>query len=107
MGFYDVVERISEDEEISMSALSRAIGRPSSYIAAGRSRGSVPSVDNAALIVEAAGWRLVAVPVDAVPDDALVIEPPARDLEAEQRRALERRREQLRRELAETDKLLG
>ena len=107
VGFYDILKRVADAEDMAMSSIGPKIGKGPNYVNGGITRGSVPSVDNAALMLDACGWTLAAIPRGAVPDNALVIEPPKRDLEAEQRRALERRREQLRRELEETDKLLG
>lgn len=57
-------------------------------------------------MLEACGWRLVAVPAADVPSSGLVIDAPAADGDAE-RRALERKRDRLRRELAATEEQLG
>lgn len=107
VGFYDILKRIAANEEVPITAIGPKIGKGASYVNGGAARGSDPSTSNAAAMLEACGWRLVAVRSDAVPDAAYVIEPPKRDLDAEQRRALERRRDQLRRELEATDALLG
>ena len=105
MGFYDVLEDVANKTGESFYSIALKIGRGPSYISGGRSRGSVPSVDNAAAMLAACGWSLVAVPADDVPPSAIAIEPP--DAGDAERRALERRRDRLRRELAATDALLG
>lgn len=82
------------------------MGRDRSYVSSNQARGSVPSVDNAAAMLAACGWSLVAVPSDAVPPDALVIAAPGPSADAE-RRALERKRARLAAELAAVDADLG
>lgn len=106
MGFYDVLKEASDVSGVGLTRIGPALGRDRSYVSGAMSRGSVPSVDNAAAMLAACGYALVALPAADVPPDALVVEPPARDDEAE-RRALERRRDKLRRELAAVDELIG
>lgn len=106
MDVYDAVKTAAADAGLSLSQVSRSLGRPSNYIAGGVSRGSVPQADNAAAMLEACGWLLVAVPAADVPPSALVIDAPAAAGDAE-RRALERKRDRLRRELAATEEQLG
>lgn len=106
MQFYDAVEHAAKSAGMTLAQVGREAGRTGAYITSARARGSLPKVDNAAAIMEACGWRLVAVPCDSVPADGLVISPSHRG-EDQQRAALERRRERLRRELAETEQLLG
>lgn len=107
MGFYDVLSSAAAAAGVSESAIGRNLGCASNYVARSKSRGSVPSVDNAAAMLGACGYVLAAVPRDSVPPDALVIDAPAVDIVERERVALERKRERLRRELAETDALLG
>ena len=83
-----------------------ALGHARSYVSAAISRGSVPSVDNAAAMLAACGWSLAAVPSGDVPPSALVIAPPEGDGDAE-RRALERKRARLAAELAAVDEALA
>ncbi|MCI8425662.1 MAG: hypothetical protein HFJ72_08415 [Adlercreutzia sp.] len=106
MDVYDAVKRAAADAGLSLSQVSRNLGRPSNYIVNGASRGSVPSASIAAAMLEACGWRLVAVPAGSVPADGLPIDAPAPDGDAE-RRALERKRDRLRAELAATEERLG
>lgn len=110
MGFYDVLRKVADASGVSLSAIGVAMGKTRNYVNGGMSRGSEPKADNAAAMLAACGWRLMAVPLDAVGDalaaGALAVEPPAADGDAD-RRALERRRERLRRELEQTERLLG
>lgn len=105
MGFYDVLRDVSKDAGISFAGIAESMGRNRNYVTNNASRGSAPNVDNAAAMLAACGYELCAVPRGSVPPGALVVEPPARDGEAE-RRALERRRDKLRRELAAVDERL-
>ena len=106
MGFYDVLRSVAETEGLTLADVGRRAGRSASYVTGNMSRGSLPRVDNAAAMLSACGWALVAVRGDAVPAEALEIVGDDDGLDVE-RRALERRRDRLRRELAETEELLG
>lgn len=105
MGFYDVLKEVSDVSGIPLAKIGPALGRAPSYVSSAAARGSEPSTSNAAAMLAACGYELCAVPRGSVPPGALVVEPPARDGEAE-RRALERRRDKLRRELAAVDERL-
>ena len=107
MGFYDAVEKMAHDAGLTLADVGRNMGRSPSYVTGNRARGSLPKVDNAAAIVRACGWALVAVPRDGIPADALEIGAPSVDAEDAERRALERKRNRLRRELEATEELLG
>lgn len=111
MGFYDVLQDVANAQGLSLSEVSGRLGRNRSYIANNANRGSEPSTANAAAMLAACGWSLLAVPPDAVADavaaGALAVEPPAADAADADRRALERKRERLRRELEQTERLLG
>lgn len=106
VGFYDVLQEAAEASGVSLNAVGVAIGRSASYVSSSRARGSVPSVDNAAAMLAACGWSLAAIPSDDVPPSALVIAPPDADGDAG-RRALERKRARLARELAAVDEALA
>jgi hypothetical protein len=73
MNFYDAVREISTLSGVSETEAFEKMGKHRSYISRARSRGSVPQVDNASDIVEAFGWKLVAVPSDEVPEVAVQI----------------------------------
>lgn len=106
MDLYEIINRAAASSGLSLSQLSRSLGKPSNYVANGVGKGASPKVANAAAMLEACGWRLVAVPAADVPPSGLVIDAPAADGDAE-RRALERKRDRLRRELAATEEQLG
>lgn len=106
VGFYDVLQEAAEASGVSLSSVGVAMGHSRSYVLGAMSRGSVPSVDNAAAMLDACGWSLAAVPAEDVPPSALVIAPPEEEGDKE-RRALERRRARLARELAAVDEALG
>lgn len=74
MNFYDVVYEIAGQKGISIENLSLSLGKTSRYIGAAKSRGSLPKVDNAAMILEALDYRLCAIPNDEVPEDVIVID---------------------------------
>ena len=71
---YDVLKRAGEFSGVSMSRVSLALGHPRAYVSSGESRGSVPRVDTYAAMLGVCGYALCAVPVDDVPDSALVID---------------------------------
>lgn len=106
MGFYDVLQEAAGASGVSLGSVGVALGHARSYVSAAIARGSVPSVDNAAAMLAACGWSLAAVPSDDVPPSALVIAPPDADGDAG-RRALERKRARLARELAAVDEALA
>lgn len=106
MGFYDVLQTCAATHSMSLRQVSIAMGRNGNYVSGAVTRGSVPSVDNAAAMLAACGWSLCAVPSEDVPPSALVIDPPEQEEDAE-RRALERRRARLAADLAAVDERLG
>ncbi len=106
MRFYDALQKAAADSGMSFTNVSEKIGKNRNYVANNVNRGSDPATSNAAAMVEACGWSLCVMPSGSVPDDAIVIDPPMDDENAE-RRALERRRDKLRRDLAKTEELLG
>lgn len=106
MEFYDVVIDAANDAGLSLSQISRRLGKAPNYIANGVGKGASPRLDSATAMLAACGWSLAAMPSDAVPPDALVIDPPDQDEDAE-RRALERRRARLAADLAAVDEQLG
>ncbi|MEG2025140.1 MAG: hypothetical protein RRZ85_06290 [Gordonibacter sp.] len=53
--------------------------KPDSYVSSAISRGSVPRCDTMARMADVCGYSLALVPRDAVPPDALVIDPPPRE----------------------------
>lgn len=77
MKAYDTVRAAAADAGLSLSELSRSLGRPSNYVANGAARGSTPQADTLAAMLEPCGYVLAAVPADDVPASALVIDAPA------------------------------
>ena len=106
MDFYGIVNQAAAAAGLSLSQVSRSLGKPSNYVSNGIGRGVSPRLSTAAAVLDACGWRLVAVPAGSVPADGLPIDAPAPDGDAE-RRALERKRDRLRAELAATEERLG
>ena len=74
MQFYDAVYKIAGEKGISIENLSLSLGKSSRYIGRNKSRGSLPKVNNAAMILGALDYELVAMPKDEVPEDAIVID---------------------------------
>lgn len=105
MGFYDVLAEVSARSGVATTRIGPLMGRDRSYVSGAISRGSVPSVDNAAAMLAACGWSLVAVPSEDVPPSALVVAPPAPPEDVE-RLAMERERERLASRLAALDAAL-
>ena len=77
MKAYDTVRAAAADAGLSLSELSRSLGRPSNYVANGAARGSTPQADTLAAMLAPCGYVLAAVPCDQVPAGALVIDAPA------------------------------
>lgn len=106
VGFYDVLREVSARSGVALTAIGPRLGHGRSYATGGEARGSLPRVDTAAAMLDACGWSLAAVPSGDMPPSALVIAPPDADGDAG-RRALERKRARLARELAAVDEALA
>ena len=74
MNFYDAVYEITRNGGMSIENLSLKLNRAPRYIASAKSRGSLPKIDNAAMILEALDYKLCIVPADDIPEDAIVID---------------------------------
>ena len=74
MKFYQVLRNISRKETLSYTAIAEMLGRSSGYITTIVSRKTEPRTDNAATILEACGWQLVAIPKQDVPESAIIID---------------------------------
>ena len=74
MKFYDIVYALAQKNSTSIENLSLKLGRGPNYICGAKSRGSLPKVDNAAMIVDACGYTLCVVPSDNVPEDAITVD---------------------------------
>lgn len=75
MDAYNAVRSAAGAAGVSLSELGRRMGKPNNYVANGAARGSTPKADTLAAMLDACGWRLVAVPAGDVPASALVIDP--------------------------------
>ena len=107
MEAYDAIKAAAAVAGVPTTHIGPAMGKTPGYVANGAARGSAPRVDTMARMADVLGYALALVPVDDVPPSAIVVDAPAVDADAAARAVLERRRERLRRELAEADALLG
>lgn len=74
MNFYDAVYKLAEEKRITIQNLGLKLGKGSRYVGGAKSRGSLPKVDNAAMILEALDYKLCVIPKRNVPDDAIIID---------------------------------
>ncbi len=105
MEFYEALTEAAECAGLSLSSVGVKLGHSRTYVSVGMSRGSMPSVTNAASMLEVCGYKLCAIPEDSVPADALVIDGALVDPEAARRAAIERGKAALQRRLSELDNM--
>lgn len=74
MNFYDAVYKIADEQGITIQKLGIKLGKSSRYVGGAKSRGSLPKVDNAAMILDALDYSLCVIPSDKVPDNAIVFD---------------------------------
>lgn len=74
MQFYDAVYKVAGEKGLSIERLGINLGKSARYIGSAKSRGSLPKVNNAAMIVDACDYTLCIVPKDNVPEDAITID---------------------------------
>ena len=74
MKFYEIVYKLASEEGLSIEKLSLKLGKGSRYIGGAKSRGSLPKVDNAAMILDALDYELCAVPKGSAPEDAITVD---------------------------------
>lgn len=74
MGFYDIVYELANEQGITIQKLGLKLGKNSKYISGPKSRGSLPKVDNAAMILAALDYSLCVVPEKEVPENAIIID---------------------------------
>lgn len=74
MKFYDIVYKLAGEQGISIENLSLKLGKGTRYIGGAKSRGSLPKVDNAAMILDACDYALCAIPAENVPHDAIEVD---------------------------------
>ena len=73
MNFFEVLYSIAAEKGIKIDSIGPLMGKSAKYVSANRSRGSVPSIDNAALMLEVCGFGLYAIPYEDAPKDAIRI----------------------------------
>lgn len=97
MKFIDMIYEVAKRSGMPTTQVGPAIGKNREYVSKIRSAGADPSTANAARMLEACGWKLVAIPEDNVPDEALIVSPtPTTD--EDKAEALRRQAEQLRKQ---------
>lgn len=74
MKFYDVVYELAGKMGLSIENLSIKLGKGPRYVGGAKSRGSIPSVKNASMILNELGYVLCAIPADEVTDEMLTID---------------------------------
>lgn len=112
MNYYDALRHAAKQAGVPLTKVGTALGKATTYVNTAITKGSSPTVDNAAAMLAVCGWQLVAVPnTEQLPDTALVLDAPPSatpQAQAERKRreaeAAERRAAQLR---AEADALAG
>lgn len=100
MKFIDLIYEVAKRSGTPTTAIGPAVGKSRVYVARMKTANSDPSTANAARVLEACGWKLVAIPADKVPDEAIEISP-APTTDEDKAEALRRQAEQLRKQ-AET-----
>lgn len=96
MYFYDALREIAKREKKSFTYIAQRLGKTNSYISRAITRNSDPSTANAAAMLSICGWVLCAVPVDRVPDYAMVISPRSdKEKKAAELQHLERQRDMI------------
>ena len=79
MQFYDALEICGKTSGTSMQQVSAQLGHAKVYVAGAKSRGSVPSVDNAARMLGVCGYALCAIPHSDVTESMLQITPNSKE----------------------------
>jgi hypothetical protein len=97
MKFIDLLYEVAGDTKTPVTRIGLHIGVGREYVSRMKRNGTDPSTANAARMLEACGWKLVAVPEGAVPEYALEISPTDTS-EKDRYEALRRQAEQLRRQ---------
>ena len=70
----DAVKEAAGNAGISLYRVSLDMGKSRQYVNSVITRGSTPQADTLARMLDVCGYKLVAVPGDNVPSDALVID---------------------------------
>lgn len=75
MKAYEAVRNASTVSGVPLTHIGPALGKSSTYVNNGDSRGSTPQADTLAAMLAVCGYKLAAVPADDLPASALVIDP--------------------------------
>lgn len=103
MDMYEVIYSACDHAGISTNECSKRSGRAANYISSMKSRSASIGVPIMVQLLNECNFRLVAVPVDQVPDGALTIEPEGN--EDKQAREQERKLARKAKLLAELEQL--
>lgn len=76
MQAYDALKHAAKEAGVPLTHIGPAMGKPSTYVNNGITRGSSPQCNTMAAMLDVCGYKLAAVPHADVPDSALVIDPP-------------------------------
>lgn len=74
MKAFEALKEASDKSGVPMYKIGPAMGRPASYVSTGMARGSSPRCDTMAKMAGVCGYALALVPLDDLPDSALVID---------------------------------
>lgn len=77
MEVYEAIKHAADSAGMSLASVSKEVSNSANYISNAMARGSVPSTTNAARMLAACGWSLMAVPPGSDAPGAIVIDPPA------------------------------
>lgn len=75
MKAYEAVRSAAKNNGVPITHIGPALGKSSTYVSNGASRGSTPQADTLASMLSVCGYVLAALPADQVPPCALVIDP--------------------------------
>lgn len=73
MQAFEALREASERAGVPMYKIGPAMGKPASYVSTGMARGSSPRCDTMAKMAGVCGYGLALVPVEEMPESALVI----------------------------------
>ena len=100
MKFIDLLYEVADKVGMPVTRIGLGIGAGREYVSRMKRNDTDPSTANAARLLETCGWKLVAVPADKVPDEAIEVSP-TKTTDDDKAEALRRQAEQLRKQ-AET-----
>lgn len=75
MDAYEAVREAAKKSGVPLTHIGPAMGKPSTYVNNGMTRGSSPQAKNLAAMLSVCGYSLCAVPHPDVPESALMIDP--------------------------------